>query len=168
MASEFYDISIPVFVRGFRAMSGFLEKARAHAEANGMPESELIEARLIEDMHALPAQVQRASDAAKLFAVRTGQLDNVSMDDTEKSFAELQDRIARTIAFLDSVPPAAINGREEAEIAIALPNRSFTMKGRAYLLDFALPNFHFHLTTAYAILRHKGMPVGKRDFLGWS
>lgn len=166
MATELYDISIPVFLRGFRTMSAYLEKARAHAETNGIPEADLIEARLIEDMHALPAQVQRASDAAKLFAVRTGQLDNVPMQDEEKSFAELQDRIARTVAFLEAVPPAAINGREDAEITITLPNRSFTWTGRAYLLDFAMPNFYFHLTAAYAILRHKGAPLGKMDFLG--
>jgi hypothetical protein len=166
MATELYDLTIPVFLRGFASMAAFLEKARAHADSVGMPHAELLEARLFEDMKPLPYQIQRCSDAAKFVAVRVGQVETVAMEDDEASFADLQDRIARTVAFLKDVPAAAMNGREEAEIVIKLPNRSFEMSGRAYVLGFALPNFYFHVTTAYAILRHKGVPLGKQDFLG--
>lgn len=166
MASTLYDISIPVFLRRFGALNGFLEKGVAHAAATGVPESVLLEGRLFEDMHPLPYQIQRASDAAKLTAVRLGQIENVPMEDTETSFAQLQDRIARTVAFLEAVPADAINGREDADIVITTPSRSFEMKGRDFLLHFAMPNFYFHVTTAYAILRHKGVPLGKMDYFG--
>ncbi|MEI9851812.1 MAG: DUF1993 domain-containing protein [Sphingomonas sp.] len=166
MATELYDLTVPVFLRGLRAMAGFLEKGRAHAEAAGIAEEELLGARLHADMHPLPYQVQRASDAAKLATMRLGQLENAPMEDTETGFAELQDRIARTAAYLDAAPPEAINGREDAAITIATPGRSFEMKGRDYALGFALPNFHFHMTTAYGLLRMKGVPLGKMDFLG--
>ena len=166
MATELYDLSTPVFLRGFTAMAGFLEKGRAHAEATGMAEADLLDAKLYEDMKPLTYQIQRASDAAKFTTMRLGQVENEPMEDNEASFAALQDRVARTIAFIEAVPASAINGREDAVVTITLPNRSFEMTGRNYLLGFALPNFYFHVTTAYAILRHKGVPIGKIDFLG--
>jgi hypothetical protein len=166
MATELHDLTVPVFLRGLTAMAGFLDKGRAHADDTGMAHAELIEARLAPDMHPLPYQLQRACDFAKLAAVRLGQVENVPMEDTETSFAELQERIARTIAFLKAVPAEAVNGREDAEIVIKTPNRSFEMSGRDYALGFVLPNFYFHLTTAYALLRMKGVPVGKMDFIG--
>jgi hypothetical protein len=166
MATELYDLTIPVFIRGFASMTAFLEKARAYADGAGIPHAELLEARLAEDMKPLPYQIQRCSDAAKFVAVRVGQVETVAMEDEEASFAELQERIARTVAFLKKVPAGAMNGREDAEIVIKLPNRSFEMDGRAYVLGFAMPNFYFHMTAAYAILRHKGVPIGKQDYLG--
>ena len=166
MATQLYDLTIPVFLRGFAAMAAFLDKGRAHADAAGIPHAELLEARLFEDMKPLPYQVQRASDAAKFVAVRLGQVETVAMEDDETSFADLQDRIARTVAFLKTVPAEAVNGREDATITIKLPNRSFEMPGRDYALGFAMPNFYFHMTTTYALLRHKGVPLGKMDFLG--
>lgn len=166
MATELYDLTIPVFLRGFASMAAFLEKGRAWAEEQGVAPDTLLEGRIHPDMHPLPAQVQRASDAAKLCAVRLGQVENVAMEDNEASFADLQARIARTVEFLKGVPASAFNGREDAEIEIKLPNRSFTMSGLAYAQGFAIPNFYFHLTTSYAILRMQGVPVGKMDFLG--
>ena len=166
MATELYDIIVPVFVRGFAAMAGFLEKGRAYADTHNLPDEALLGARLYEDMAPLTSQVQRASDAAKFAAARLGQVDAPAMPDTEASFDELQARIARTVEFLKSVPAEGMNGREDAIITITTPNRSFEMPGRAYALNFALPNFYFHSTTAYAILRAKGVPVGKMDFLG--
>ncbi|MCW3835769.1 DUF1993 family protein [Sphingomonas canadensis] len=166
MATELYDLTVPVFQRGFAALSAFLEKARAHADANGIAHAELLEARLYPDMHPLPYQVQRASDAAKFTIVRVGQVENVPMADEEKSFADLQDRIARTLALVATATPEGMNGREQATITIATPNRSFEMSGIDYVRGFVLPNFYFHLTTAYAILRMKGVPLGKMDFLG--
>lgn len=166
MATQLYDITIPVFLRGLSNLSAFLEKGRAHAEAEGPGEAALLEARLAEDMHPLPYQVQRACDFAKLAAVRIAGVENMPMEDVETSFAELEDRIARTIAFLKAVPAGAGNGRDEEMIEIKLPTRTLTMTARDYVLGFVYPNFYFHLTTAYALLRMKGAPVGKMDFLG--
>ena len=166
MATELYDITVPVFIRGFAAMARCLEKGRIHADENDMPHEALLGARLIEDMAPLTSQIQRASDAAKFAAARLGQIEGPAMPDTEASFDALQARIAATIAFLESVDPASINGREDADITIVTPKKSFEMKGRAYALNFALPNFYFHATTAYAILRARGVPVGKMDYLG--
>jgi hypothetical protein len=166
MATEFYDLSVPVFLRGFKAMAAFLEKARAHADANGIAHEDLLTARLYEDMAPLTSQVQRASDAAKFAAARLGGVEAPGMPDTETSFAELQARIAATVDFLNSVPREAVNGREDADVEVKTPSRSFQFKGRGYLLGFALPNFYFHVTTAYGILRHKGVPLGKMDYLG--
>ena len=166
MATELYDLTVPVFLRGFAAMAKFLDKGRAYADEHNLPHEALLNARLFEDMAPLTAQIQRASDAAKFAAARLAQIDGPAMPDTEASFDELQARIAATVAFLESVDAKAMNGREDADITIVTPNKSFHMQGRAYALNFALPNFYFHTTTAYAILRAKGVPVGKMDFLG--
>ena len=166
MATELYDITIPVFIRGFGALAKFLDKGRIYADEHNLPDEALLGARLYEDMAPLTSQVQRASDAAKFAAARLAQIEGPPMPDTEASFDELQARIAATVAFLETIDPKAVNGREDADITIKTPNKSFEMKGRAYALNFALPNFYFHATTAYAILRAKGVPVGKMDFLG--
>lgn len=117
-------------------------------------------------MAPLIAQIQRASDTAKFTAVRVGQVDNLTMEDTEQSFGELQTRITRTIAFLKSVPLGSMDNQEDAEVILTTPSGAIPFTGRSYVLNFALPNFFFHVTTAYAILRHKGVPVGKLDYLG--
>jgi uncharacterized protein len=166
MASELYDLSVPAFLRGFAAMSAFLEKAHGWAAEHDVAEETLITARLYDDMAALPGQVQRASDAAKFAVARLAGVDAPAMPDNEASFAELQARIAATVAFLQSVPAERLNGREDIDIEVKTPRTSFHFKGRAYLLGFALPNFYFHVTTAYGILRHKGVPLGKMDYLG--
>jgi hypothetical protein len=166
MATELYDLTVPAFLRGFAAMAKFLDKGRAFADEQGMPHAELLEASLHPDMKPLTYQVQRCSDAAKFTVVRLGQIENVPMEDEEASFAELQDRIARTVAFLEAAPRVSIDGREDADIELKTPNRTMHFKGRDYALGFALPNFYFHMTTAYGILRMKGAPVGKMDFLG--
>lgn len=166
MATELYDLTVAVFLRGFASMAAILEKGRSFADEQGIAHDDLLQARLIEDMHPLIYQVQRASDAAKFAAARLGQVEAPAMADEEASFADLQARIARTVDFLKSVPAEAINGREGATITIKLPNRSFDMSGLAYAQGFALPNFYFHATMTYALLRMKGVPVGKMDFLG--
>ncbi len=117
--------------------------------------AELLATRLVEDMAPLTGQVQRASDAAKFVGVRLGGVENVPMADEEASFAELQERIAKTVAFLKSVPREAIDGKEAATVTITTPRTSFEFTGIDYATQFALPNFYFHVTTAYAILRHK-------------
>ncbi len=166
MATELYDLTVPVFLRGFAALAAFLDKARAYADEHGIAHAELLQARLIEDMQPLTYQVQRCSDAAKFTVVRLGGIENVPMEDSEATFADLQDRIARTVAFLKAVSPEAINGREDADVTLKTPNRTLEFKGLGYVLGFALPNFYFHVTAAYAILRMKGVPLGKLDYLG--
>ena len=166
MTTQLYDLTVPLFLRGFHAMSGFLAKGEAFAAEQGIDPAELLNARLFEDMAPLTGQVQRASDAAKFTAVRLGGVETVAMADEEASFAELQDRIAKTVAFLKSVPREAIDGKEDAAVTLTTPRASFDFTGQGYVLNFVLPNFYFHVTTAYAILRHKGVPIGKMDFLG--
>jgi hypothetical protein len=166
MATQLYDLTVPVFLRGFTAMSGFLAKGEAFADEKRLDPAELLNARLIEDMGPLTSQVQRASDAAKFTMVRIGGIENVAMADEEDSFADLQDRIAKTLAFLNAVPREAIDGKEDAPVTLTTPRGSFDFTGRSYVLNFVMPNFYFHVTTAYALLRHKGVPIGKMDFLG--
>lgn len=165
MPLSLHEISIPVFLRGFANLSALLAKGRAFADENGVPHSKLLEARLFADMLPLIGQIQRASDAAKLAAVRVAQVPTVAMEDNETSFDELQARIAATVAFLEAVPPDAMDGREEAEVVLPLRNGSLAFTARDYLLAFAIPNFYFHVTTAYGILRHSGVPLGKMDYL---
>ena len=166
MATELYDLTVPVFLRGFDAMAAFLEKARAHADEHGIAQDALLTARLYEDMAPLTSQVQRASDSAKFAISRLAAIEPPAMPDTEASFDDLQARIAATVAFVNAVSRDAIDGREDADIELKTPNATFPFKGRGYVLGFALPNFYFHVTTAYDILRHNGVPLGKRDYLG--
>ena len=165
MALSLYEISIPVFLRGFANLSAILEKGRAFVDEKGIPHSKLLEARLFDDMLPLTGQIQRASDAAKLASVRVAQVATVAMEDNEASFDELQARIAATVKFLKGVPQEAMDGREEAEVVLPLRSGSLTFTARDYMLAFAIPNFFFHVTTAYGILRHNGVPLGKMDYL---
>ena len=128
--------------------------------------ADLLATRLAPDMLTLTGQVQRASDTAKFAAVRIGGVENVRFADEERSFAELQDRIARTQAFLAAVPRAAIDDQAAATISANIGRTPVTIAARDYALSFALPNFYFHVTTAYDLLRHRGVPLGKVDFIG--
>lgn len=166
MTTQLYDLTLPLFLRALNALAAILDKAEAHAAETGMPLAELFDARLAPDMYSLAGQVQRLSDTAKGTAIRIGKLDPVAFPDDEASFADLKARIAKTVALLESVPPEAINGREEAEVTLTTPSKTLHFTGRSYALDFALPNFYFHVTAAYAILRHKGVPLSKLDYLG--
>ncbi|HEX5749972.1 MAG TPA: DUF1993 domain-containing protein [Archangium sp.] len=161
-----YQASIPVFIRMLGNLSAILEKAVAYATAKKIEPSVLINARLAPDMLPLSFQIQIASDMAKGCAARLAGIDAPSMPDTEKTFPELQERIAKTIAFLQTVNAAQIDGSEERDIVLKMRSGELQFKGQSYLLDFVLPNFYFHITTAYAILRHNGLDVGKTDFLG--
>jgi hypothetical protein len=163
---DLYDVTVPGFVRGLKNLRAFLEKGRAWAEAQGLDESALTGARLFDDMAPLTAQVQRVSDTAKGVCVRVGGAANVPFADEEASFADLFGRIDRTIAFLDGVDRAGFAGRDEALVQLPTPNGAIDFTGASYVQNFAVPNFWFHVTTAYAILRAQGVPVGKMDFLG--
>ena len=166
MATDLYALTTPVFVRALTNLDKILDKGRAFAAEKGISEQELLDGRLIEDMGNLISQIQRASDSAKGCMVRLGGVDNVVMEDNEATFDDLKARIAKTIEFVKSVPAEAINGKEEAEVVLKFPNGEFKFAGRDYLLGFVHPNFYFHVTTAYAILRMKGVQIGKMDFLG--
>jgi hypothetical protein len=166
MSLSLYDVSIPVFARSLRNLSAFLERGRIWADENGLAHAELLEAKLYPDMKPLTYQVQRANDAACFTAVRVAQVDPPGIADDEKSFDELQARIAATLGFLDAVPKTAMQGREDAEVILKTPDRELTFTARDYVLGFAVPNFFFHVTTAYGLLRHNGVPLGKTDFIG--
>jgi len=166
MALSMYEVSIPAFIRALNNLSAILEKGAAHAQAQGMDPADLIQTRLIADMDTLATQVQRASDAAKGCAARLAGIDVPSFADTEATFPELQERIAKTVDFLKSVRPEQLEGSEARSIELKLRQGAVTFDGKNYLLGFALPNFYFHITTAYDILRHKGVQIGKMDYLG--
>lgn len=160
MAFSIYDASAPIFVAALGNMRAWLDKTGAAKEAD------LLAARLAPDMHPLPRQFQMASDAAKGAVARLAGIAPPPMADTEASFAELKDRIDRTIAFINGVDPALVAEGATREIALKFPNgMGYRFTGAAFLTGFALPNFFFHATTAYAILRAQGVPVGKGDFL---
>jgi hypothetical protein len=159
-----HDASIGVFVRAFTALSRILDKAAAHAEAKKIDPAAFVQARLFPDMLPLVRQVQIASDTAKGAGARLAQVDVPSYPDTEATFAELQARIAKTVAFLRGLDATRFAGSEDRTITLKL-DRERTFSGRDYLLNFALPNFFFHVTTAYAILRHNGVEIGKPDYL---
>ncbi|HEY1604182.1 MAG TPA: DUF1993 domain-containing protein [Allosphingosinicella sp.] len=161
MSFTLYDASAPIFVKSLRNMATWLDKAAAEK-----PEAELIDARLAPDMRPLPAQFQMASDSAKNAIGRLAGIEAPAMADDEASFAELKDRCDRTIAFIESVDRALLDGAEDRQIELRFPNgMGYRFVGSFYLTGFALPNFFFHATTAYAILRNAGIPLGKPDFL---
>jgi len=161
-----YQASAPVFIRQLGAISKVLDNGEAFAREKGINPAELIDARLASDMYPLPAQIQIGTDVAKGTIARLAGLEIPSYPDTETSFADLQERIAKTITFIESVSAEQVDGSEQREIVLKIGEQNMSFQGQAYLLHFALPNFFFHMTTAYGILRHKGVAIGKRAFLG--
>jgi uncharacterized protein len=166
MSYTFYQASVPAFLRGLGQLQGLLDKAEAHAEAKKIDPAVFIGARLAPDMYPLNRQVQNASDAAKFGAARLAGITGPSFPDTETTFAELRERIAKTVAFLNSVDPAAIDGHEDREVVMKRQSGEVRLDAASYLQKMALPNFFFHLVTAYGILRHNGVEIGKPDYLG--
>ena len=166
MRATMYSLSIPVFRRSLTNLSAILDKAAAHAQARKIDPAVLLGARLYPDMFTFTRQVQLASDFAKGAAARLAGDVPPKYDDVEVSFAELKERIARTIAFLDAAKPERIDGSEQREIELKGANQTWRFTGLDFLAHFALPNFFFHMTTAYDILRHNGVELGKSDFVG--
>ena len=166
MALSMYQASVPVFVQMLSALSGVLEKAEAHAAARKVDPAVLLGDRLYPDMWPLARQVQTACDFAKGVSSRLAGVTPPVYEDNEKTFGELKSRIAKTLELVRSFRPDQIDGSEEREVTIKLGGNPVTFSGQTYLLHFALPNFYFHCTTAYAILRHNGVELGKRDFVG--
>lgn len=157
---------IPVFEVGLNALSALLDKAAAYAEAKRIDPAALLNTRLFPDMFAFARQVQSTCDQAKNASARLAGIDPPAYEDNEKTIAELKARIAKTIAFLKTLDTNSIDASADREITFPLGPNKGHMKGADYLNHFALPNFYFHLTTAYDILRHCGVEVGKRDFIG--
>jgi hypothetical protein len=166
MSISMYQASAPRFANTLKNLSAILDKAKAHAEAKKVDELVLTSMRLYPDMFALARQVQIACDSAKGAVARLAGVEIPKHEDTEKTFDELKARIAKTIAFIDTVKAAQVDGSEDKDILMKLQGREVTFKGMQYLLGFAYPNFYFHVTTAYDILRHAGVELSKRDFVG--
>jgi len=166
MSLSMYQASIPVCIKQLENLSNILKKGEAYAAAKKIEPEVLINARIAPDMFPLSRQVQIAADIAKGCAARLAGKEVPSYEDKEKTFAELQERIAKTIAFLKTFTPAQIDGSEERKVTLKIGGNEMVFAGQPYLLYFVLPNVHFHATTAYAILRHNGVDVGKKDYLG--
>ena len=166
MSISMHSASVPIFVRMLSNVNGWLDKAEAHAADKKFDTTVYLGTRLAPDMLPFTRQIQIACDTVKFCVARLASVDGPKFDDNETSFAELLQRIDGTLAFAKSVPAAQIDGSEDKDITIPRRDGSMVMKGEAYLKHFALPNMFFHLTTAYALLRHNGVELGKMDFLG--
>ena len=166
MSLSMYQASVPGFARMLTNLSAILTKAEANAAARKIEPRVLLGMRLFPDMFSLVQQVQLSTDFAKGAAARLAGIEVPKYPDEESSFEELQQRIRKTLEFIKRVKPAEIDGSEQREIKLTLAGQSVTFSGQDYLLFFALPNFYFHVTTVYAILRHGGLEIGKRDFVG--
>ena len=166
MTLSMYQTSAPRFVAMLNNLSAILDKGKAYAESKKIEATVLTSDRLFPDMFTLARQVQIACDSAKGAMARLAGVEIPKHEDTEQTFDELKARIARTIAFVETLKPAHIDGSEDREIVLKAGGTEVKFKGANYLLDYALPNLYFHVTTAYNILRHNGVDVGKWDYLG--
>jgi hypothetical protein len=167
MSLSLYDACVPVLKQMLTSLSAVLAKAEAHAAENKIDPNALLQARLFPDMFPLTRQVQVACDFGKSIPSRLAGVDVPAYEDSEQTFAELQARIARTIAVIDGIDPARFDGSESRQIVLRPGTpKERSIGGQAYLLNYGLPQFFFHVTTAYALLRHNGVAIGKKDFMG--
>ncbi|MFY1826647.1 DUF1993 domain-containing protein [Myxococcus fulvus] len=166
MSLSMYEATIPVFIRALEVLSTLVTQGEKYAQEKGLDPKQVLEARLAPDMFNLVQQVQRASDTSKATAERLSGEPAPRMPDTESTFDELRQRIDKTLTYLKSVPAKSFAGSETRTVTLAAGGLKRDFKGDEYLLTFGLPNFYFHITTAYGILRHLGVPIGKKDFLG--
>jgi hypothetical protein len=166
MKISMHQASAPRFANTLRNLSAILDKAQAHCEAKKIDPAVMAGMRLVADMFPLSRQVQIACDTAKGAVARLAGVEVPKHDDTEQTLAELKQRIAKTIDFVLSVAPDKIDGSEERAVTLKLGGKDVTYTGLQYLLGHAYPNFYFHVTTAYDILRANGVDLGKRDYLG--
>lgn len=168
MTISMYQASVPAFIRALDNLAAILEKGEQHATARKIAPEVLINSRLFPDMFPLVKQVQIASDAAKGGAARLAQAQPPSFEDNEATFAELVERCRKTVAYLETLKPEQVDGSEERTVSWQTRSSTKSMQGMPYLLTHVLPNVFFHVTTAYNILRHNGVELGKQDFLGKS
>jgi uncharacterized protein len=166
MSVSLYEVSIPIFTLSLNNLAAILDKAADHAEAKKVEPNVLPATRLIADMLPLSAQIQITCDTAKGAAARLAGVEVPKHEDTEATIAELKARVAKTLAFVKSIKPEQLVGAETREIILQSPQSTMKFSGLNYLTNFVLPNFFFHMTMAYALLRKNGVDLGKRDFLG--
>jgi hypothetical protein len=166
MNISMYQASVPRFVNILGNLSKILDKAQAHVDAKKLDPATLPTYRLYPDMLPMTTQVQIACDAAKGVVARLAGVEIPVFEDNEKTLADLKARIAKTVAFIQTVKPAQIDGTEDKEIVIKRGDKETRYNGMQFLLSHAVPNFYFHVTTTYNILRHNGIEIGKRDYLG--
>ena len=166
MTISMYQASVPAFVRALNNLAAILEKGEAHAQARKIAEAVLLESRLFPDMLPLARQVQLASDTAKSGAGRLAGVEFPAYEDKEATFQELLQRIRNTVSYLQTLRPEQIDGSEDRTVSWQSRNNTKSMQGLPYLMNHLLPNVHFHVTTAYAILRHNGVELGKSDYTG--
>jgi hypothetical protein len=162
MTFSLYDASVPMFVRGLNVLAGLIDKAAA----SGLDEESLMQGRLAPDMLPFVSQVRIATDLAKGAVARLADVEPMVLADDETTLAQLRARIVRTIAYVESVGPAQFAGAETRAVQLKFPGMELNFEGAGYLTSFALPNFYFHVTTVYALLRHAGVALGKRDYMG--
>ena len=166
MSLSMYQASVPRFVNALKNLSHILEKAQAHAEAKKIDPLILASSRLYPDMLPLTKQVQIASDTCKGLVSRLAGVEIPSYEDTEKTLVDLQARVTKTMAYVESFTPAQIDGTEDKDIVVKRGEKETHYKGMQFLLGHAIPNVYFHITTTYNILRHNGVEIGKSDYLG--
>lgn len=166
MSLSMYSAFVPVAIHTLNNLAAILAKGAEHCESRKIDPNAFLTARLFPDMFPLIKQVQIASDTVKGGAARLAGIDSPRFEDNEATFPELLARIDKTVAFLKTVTSEQIDGKEEAHIVLSFPSRTFQFKGQAYLTGWVLPNLYFHTTTAYNLLRHGGVELGKADFLG--
>jgi uncharacterized protein len=166
MSISMYQASVPVFARILNNLALILDKAAAHAEARKIEPSVLLNSRLYPDMLPFVKQIQIATDGAKGGCARLAGMEPPKYEDNEASFPDCVARIRKTIAYIETLQAGQIDGSESRTITLPMRNGTRTFEGMPYLLTHVLPNFYFHVTTAYAILRHNGVELGKQDFLG--
>jgi hypothetical protein len=166
MPISMYQASAPRFANTLKNLSAILDKAQAHCEARKIDPLVLTSSRLYPDMFPFTRQIRIACDTAKGACARLAGVENPGFEDTEQTFADLKARIAKTADFIGSIKPAQIDGSEDKDIAMKVGGKDVTFKGMQYLCGHALPTFYFHVVTAYDILRHNGVEIGKRDYIG--
>ena len=166
MSLSMYQASVPVFTKTLENLSAILDKAAALAEAKKFDPSVLVQSRLAPDMLPFSFQIQSATDMARNSVARLAGVEAPSFQNTETTLPELKARIDKTLAFIKTIKPEQVDGSEARSIRIKMGPNEVPFKGQPYLLHFILPNFFFHSTTAYALLRHNGVDLGKRDFIG--
>ncbi|QQO33009.1 DUF1993 domain-containing protein [Bradyrhizobium diazoefficiens] len=165
MSLSMYDATVPGMVRSLKNLDAILDKAVAYAEGKKVDPTVLVGSRLAFDMLPFSTQIHRATETARGGAARLAQMDIPSFPDEDKTVAELKGRLAKTVAFLESVPMEKFAGAEDRTVTQKLGGNDMTFPAKQYLFGFMIPNFYFHVTTAYAILRHNGVEIGKIDFL---
>ena len=166
MKISMYQASVPVFIRMLKNLAAILAKGATYAEAKKIDPTVLINSRLYPDMFPLVRQIQIASDVAKGCGARLAELEPPKFEDNEATYPELFARIDKTVAYLETLKPEQVDGSEQRTITLQIRSKTMTFLGMPFLLNFALPNFYFHVTTAYDILRHCGVEIGKQDFIG--